>query len=172
MKKLFILAAFTACAFASHAQDNGGGKKLSFSAGIEAALPMGDFGDVYSMGIGASAQGAYALSDKAGITLNAGYISYSGKSIDVLGTSVKADALNVIPVMAGLKYGLTDKIYAHGQAGMSFWSSGDVSESDFTWNIGVGYNITNNIDVALKYNSIGTEGSASNAVGLRVAYNF
>lgn len=167
MKKFFMIAVFSACAFAGYSQDNGG-KKLSFSAGIDAGLPMGDFGDAFGIAVGATVQGAYALTDKAGITLRTGYMSYSGKD--------GGDALGVIPVMAGVKYGFTDKLYAHGHAGMSFWSlgSGDtkVSESDFTWNLGVGYNITSNIDASLYYNSIGTEGSASNAVGLRVAYNF
>ena len=66
---------------------------------------------------------------------------------------------------------IRDRIYAHGQLGMSFWSLGDANESDFTWNLGVGYNITENIDVALRFNSIGAD-PALNAVGLRVAYNF
>lgn len=172
MKKVLLIAALTAVSFAGFAQDKKEAKKFVFSAGVEAALPIGDFADAYSFGIGGTVQGAYNVASKTDITLNAGFISYSGKTV----ATVKVPSLNVIPVMAGLRYGFTDKLYAHGQAGMSFWSSKvagiSVNESDFTWNLGVGYFITENIDAAIKFNSIGTAGTASNAVGLRIAYNF
>ncbi len=168
MKKVLLIAALTAVSFAGFAQDDkaAASKKFGFSVGVEAALPIGDMADAWSFGVGGSVQGAYNVASKTDITLNAGYISYSGKS--------GVPTLGVIPVMAGLKYGFSEKFYGHAQAGMSFWklSGVDGNESDFTWNIGVGYKITEQIDAALKFNSIGTEGSASNAVGLRVAYNF
>lgn len=169
MKKLFFIVALTTASFAGFAQDKSAEtKKLNFSVGVEAALPFGDFADAYSFGIGGSVQGDYNVASKTDVTLNAGFLSYSGKD--------GVPALNVIPVMAGLKYGFTEQLYGHGQAGMSFWNSKiagvKVNESDFTWSIGVGYKFTQNFDALLKFNSIGTAGSASNAVGLRVAYTF
>jgi len=142
--------------------------KSVFSIGADAYLPIGDMADYWSLGVGGSLQGAFYLSDKLAITVNAGYINYFGKKL----IFYKQDDLKVIPVMGGIKYGITNNLYVHGQAGLSFWSLSGSNENDFTWNLGLGYNITHSLDLALKFNSIGTNGSASNAVGLRLGYNF
>jgi len=171
MKKL-IFGSFLLCvSFIAKSQDNGSGD-LKFSTGAELALPMGSFGDAYGLGLGASAQADYYVSDKVSLNLNAGYITYQGKTVDlgILG-SVKYPSFNVIPVMAGARYSITENFYGSAQVGLSFWSIDGANGSDFTFAPGIGYKFSK-IDVQLKYNSIGTEGGSSDNLGLRVGYTF
>lgn len=172
MKKVLLIAALTAVSFAGFAQDDKGGKKLSFSVGVEAALPIGDYADSYSIGIGGTVQGDYNVNDKFAITLNSGYITYSGKSID-LGSgfgSIKISSLGVIPVLAGAKYSFTENIYGSAQLGMSFLS-GSGSGSGFTYAPGIGAKFSN-FDILVKYTGISVTGGTFNNIGLRAAYNF
>lgn len=176
MKKLAIVAILSVVSFAGFAQDkDNGGKKIRFSVGADVNLPMGDMGDTWGIGFGGSAMAEYMMKSNLSLTLSAGYNTYGGKDITVLGQTTAFPNLNVIPVMAGVRYYVNPKIYTTGQIGMSFWNLKDVddsNESDFTWALGAGYYITPNIDLGVKFNSIGTEGSASNAIAFRLAYNF
>lgn len=171
MKKL-IFGSFLLCAsFMAKSQDNPGKGDLKFSAGAELALPIGGFGDAYGVGLGLSGQADYFVSDKVSLNLNVGYLTYQGKSVDFLGTTIKYPSFNVIPVMAGARYSITEKFYGSAQLGLSFWSIDGGNGSDFTFAPGIGYKFSK-IDVQLKYNSIGTEGGSSDNLGLRAAYTF
>ncbi len=181
MKKLFFIAALTATSFGAFAQkDKEESKTLGFSVGVEGSLPMGTFGDSYSAGFGGSVQGDYKVADKLAITLNAGYISYSGKSYQTLvgfdvnfnpiyGTA-KLKSLGLIPVLAGVKYWFSSNVYGSGQLGLSF-ASGSGTGSNFTYAPGVGVKFSQ-FDVLLKYTGISATGGSLNAIGLRAAYNF
>jgi len=184
MKKVFFIVALTATSFAGFAQkEKEESKPLSFSVGLEAALPIGDFADFNSFGIGGSVQGEYKVAPELGITLNAGYISYSAKSISVLGVSLpKEKALGVIPVLAGVRYHFSENIYGSGQLGLSFFSGGG-SGSNFTYAPGVGFKFSQ-FDVLVKYVGMSSKVESFNgtaivsktatygAVGIRAAYNF
>lgn len=179
MKKVFFIVALTAASFAGFAQDDkAASKPLSFSIGLEASLPFGDFADRYSFGIGGSAQADYKVADDLAITLNAGYISYSGKdqSITIPGLPTinnKNEALGLVPVLAGAKYWFSPNIYGSGQLGLSFATGKGNSGSNFTYAPGVGFQFSQ-FDILVKYVGISGSngGSALNAVGLRAAYNF
>lgn len=166
MKKLFFIAAFTAVSFAVQAQDKTT-KPLKFSIGLEAALPLGDFGDVSSFGIGGSAQADYSIAEKLAITLNAGYISFSGKTF----SGIKLPAVGFIPVLAGIKYDLTPQLYGSAQLGVTF-SDQSGGGSIFTYAPGLGYKFTENFDALLKYTGYSDKGGTLNTVGLRIAYTF
>lgn len=176
MKKVLLFSAFSAISFLGFSQDKSASKDISFNGGLEIGLPMGTFGDSHGFGIGVSAQMNYPLADKMALTVNAGYISYSGKSVSVtvpgiVTTSIKTPNLGVIPVLAGLNYSFTDKVYGSAQLGMSFLSSTGSSSSGFTFAPGVGYKI-NKLDFLVKYTSISATGGSLGSVGLRAAYNF
>jgi hypothetical protein len=170
MKKL-LLASIIVLTFASvNAQDKGmssvGG--IQFSIGVEPSLPIGDFADFYNFGIGGSLQGEYKASSDLGITLNAGYLTYSAKTFN----GFKPDAYGIVPVMAGFKYYFSPKVYGHGQLGVSIGTSSGAT-SNFTYSPGIGFYISNNVDLLLKYVGISGSGGASlNSIGARLAYNF
>lgn len=171
MKKVLLIAALTAVSFAGFAQDEKGAtKKFGFSVGVEAALPMGDFGDSYGFGIGGTVQADYNVNDKFALTLNTGYITYSGKTIDLGIISIKNDALGLIPVLAGAKYSFSENVYGSAQLGVSI-ASGSGSGSNFTYAPGVGVKFSN-FDVLVKYTGISATGGSLNSIGLRAAYNF
>ncbi len=176
MKKIFVLAALTVASFTTFAQDKET-KKLTFSIGVDAQLPMGD-ADVYGLGIGGSAMGAYSVSDDLAITLSAGYIGFKTKDPVIVGINPVTFApvygdfkISFIPVLAGIKYGFGEMFYGSAQLGVSI-SGGDADGSNFTYAPGVGVKFSN-FDVLLKYTGMSTKGGGNfNTIGLRAAYNF
>lgn len=164
MKKLFFIAALTAASFGVQAQDT---SPLKFSLGVEAALPIGDFADVSSFGIGGTVQADYMAAESLALTLNAGYISFSGKTI--LGQ--KLDASGFIPVLAGIKYYFTPQLYGSGQLGVTFGDEKGAG-SIFTYAPGLGYKFSENFDGLIKYTGYSQSGGSISTVGVRLAYTF
>ncbi len=169
MKKVLLSLAIVAVAFSASAQkEKQESKALKLSVGVEAGLPIGDAGDVYSFVIGGSAQGEYAIDKSIGLTLSAGYLNWSGKTV----SGFKVPSTGLIPVLVGAKYYFTPKVYGHAQLGMSFASGNGASGSAFTYAPSVGYNITDQIDVAVKYQAASKDGFTTSFIGIRAAYNF
>ena len=175
MKKLFLVLAITSIATSANAQETTTDKPFFFSLGLEGALPVGDFGDTHSFGIGGTVQGEYKAAEDVGITLNAGYITYSGKDITlpVIGT-YKVPSFGLIPVLAGVKYYFGGGAYAHGQLGIGMGTD-EGQGSNFMYSPGIGYMFAPGFDALLKYVGLGNSGEntgSANSVGLRLAYNF
>jgi hypothetical protein len=171
MKKIFLSAAILAASVtAASAQSKKAGTKPVFSAGVEAALPLGDFKQGYTFGLGATVQGEYPAVDKVGITLSAGYLSFAGKTVEFLGEKYKNDAQGVLTVLAGAKYYFTGNVYGHAQIGLSFFNHG--VGSAFTYSPGIGIKASDNIDVLVKYQAASKSGSTASFFGTRVAYTF
>ena len=182
MKKLTLaLAAFT-LAGGLFAQEN------QISLGVDIALPMGDFGDGYSLGIGPTAGFELPISDNLSVTIQVAYdiLMAKGDNQDVIKSA------SMLPAQAGLKYyfqGDQAGFYGQGQLGIHAVSvktedidlgpfgtiegSSD-SNTNFSWAIGVGYQLEK-FDLGLRYNSISPDSDvdgakASSYIGLRVAY--
>lgn len=171
MKKIILSAAILAASVAAvSAQSTKTIKKPVFSAGAELALPVGDFKDGYKFGLGATIQGEYPAAEKIGITLSAGYLSFTGKTFEFMGEKYKNEAQGVIPVLAGARYYFAENIFAHAQAGVSFFNNG--VGAAFTWSPGVGIKASENIDVLVKYQSASKDGSTASFIGTRIAYTF
>ena len=175
MKKVLIVAVLTAESFAGFTQDKTDAKPLSFSAGIEGNLPIGDiatgikFSDASNFGVGLYAQGAYKVADEMAITFHAGYTSFMAKEDGF-------DDVTVIPVLAGIKYHFNEKFYAAGQLGVSFISNfNDDSQTAFTYAPGIGYQLSK-FDLSLNYTGrsfkIDETSCNMSSIGLRVAYCF
>lgn len=140
---------------------------VKFSLGVEPSLPIGTFGDAYSFGIGGSVQGELKVADELGLTLNAGYINYSGKDVG----GFKVPSSGIIPVLAGAKYYAAPSFYIHGQLGASFGTSTG-GGTNFTYSPGIGFMASKNFDILLKYVGYSQTGGSSSAIGARVAYVF
>ena len=171
------MMSMAALAFASGmmAQDN----QLSF--GLDLALPMGDFADFASFGVGPAVGFELPVGDALGITIQVAYDFLTPNS-DVKDV-VKSTSM--IPAQVGLKYYFMDQqegFYGHGQLGVhatntTFETSlvEDQSSTNFSWAIGPGYQLEK-LDVGLRFNSISTDAdapdgtSSSTYIGLRVAY--
>jgi hypothetical protein len=171
---VFLVAGFT----------NAQGKiALGVNAGV--ALPMGDFGDGYDMGFGGNGLFVYHASPNVDVTGSVGYLTWSGKD------ALDGFTFSSIPVLVGARYLFGQgkfNPYIGAELGMHFANSdyeyellgvtysGSASDSYFGWGAGAGflYQIGNNmdLDVNAKYNSISSEGSASDYVSVMVGLLF
>jgi opacity protein-like surface antigen len=146
----------------------------SFSIGVEAGLPVGDFNDAgYNFGIGGSAQVDHKIATDAALTLNVGYLNYANKSSSI------DYHFSVIPVLAGVKYWFSPKVYGSAQLGAAFNStkisnsnSGSSTSTGFAYSPGIGINLTNSIDLLVKYFGNSVNSSTISNFGVRLAYNF
>lgn len=170
MKKVIFTLAIATLGLTAVAQDKGSDKTLKFSVGVEAGLPLGDFKEIASIGFGGSVQGEYAVAETVGVTLNAGYLTFTGKSVDLGGGSVKLPSTSIVPVLAGAKFYFGEKFYGHAQAGMSFFNNG--GGSAFTYAPALGVMASENVDISVKYQGASKSGSTTSFIGLRVAYGF
>ena len=100
---------------------------MKFSVGATLGLPIGDAKTYSNLVYGGDIQGEYAAAETVGLTLSAGYNSFSIKG--GFGLTVTA-----IPVL-------------------------------------VGYNVSENFDLAVKYQAISKNGTTA-YIGLRAAYSF
>lgn len=164
MKKVLLTTIAVLTAGFIFAQSEKG--KPSFNAGIELGLPVGDFGDVYSIGIGASVQAELPVAESLLATGSVGYSSFSPKSDfkDFI------DAAGFIPVKVGAKYFFANNFYGAAQVGASIGTA-DGSETTFAWTPGIGM-IFNKIDAGIRYESWTKDGASLDQIGLRVAYKF
>lgn len=166
MKKpiLFMIGCLFAILGTANAQDGPG-----LSIGPELALPIGDWGDAYSIGYGGSLKADFPLASAEGLSLtaSAGYLSFSPKSEydDIL------DNAGTIPLKVGGKYFFgTSPVYGAVELGAAI-GTGDNSETAFAWTPGVGVLLGDAFDASIRYESWEKDGSSS-FFGLRLAYRF
>ena len=175
MKKIkcFLLSLTVLLSVNSFAQEETG-SGTGLSIGAEVGLPVGDLGESHKLGLGGSLKAAFPVATDAFITVSGGYISFSGKSVSVIGQTFKAPALNVIPLKAGFQYRFPGGFYLEPQLGYSIFSSkvSDDSKGAFTYAFNVGYLINKSLDLSTRYEAASKEGSTIAHVGLRLAYNF
>jgi hypothetical protein len=148
------------------------GSKNKLGIGLEFGLPLGDFGDVYSIGFGGAGKFERSVSKSFAVTVTAGYTSLYYKK-DV----IDADPQGFIPVKAGGKYyfGAAQNIYLEGEVGASI-GTGDGAETVFAYapGVGISFPVSNKsaIDAGIRYESWNYDVKALNQVGIRVAYKF
>lgn len=152
--------------------------KMKIGVGPYVGLPMGTFGDITSIGFGGIAQGEYDFGSQVIGTVTTGYLSFSGKDVN----GVKQGTWSIIPILVGAKYFFTQNIYGAAQVGLNMVSydvpsytaygftfgGGSVSDSEFGFNVGVGYDL-GNLDFLVKYGTFATDASA---LSLTALYKF
>ncbi len=166
--KLFLFVVLCVLTATVNAQSNNADKPFKIGVGGTVGLPVGDYTDWTSMAWGLDALGQYGVSSSLAVTLSAGYLDWIKKS-GVTGN------WSLIPVLAGVKYDFTDKVYGSAQLGVSFASEAPSggSSSAFTWAPGVGYKLSDKLDLLLKYQSAKADGGSwGDFLGLRLGYTF
>ena len=162
------------------------------SAGLEVALPMGDFGDFVGVGFGATLGYEIPVGDNLGLIAQAGYISFTGKDYDLGIIKIEGPSIGAIPIQLGAKYYFSDNqegAYLGVLTGLHLLSS---EGSDGVTNFGIapllGFMVTENIDIGVRYqllfdkqetvSIIGTtvttteENVTNSYIGIRAAYMF
>lgn len=170
------MAAIAAASFTSYAQEGNSG--LKFGAGFNAALPIGNLADISSFGAGIDVIAKYWLNENVAITGDAGYTALFGKN--------DFKASSVIPVRAGIQYGITPQFFLKGKAGVGFFKQGDYevaipgmgtikvgggNATTFAYSIGAGYQFSEKIDLGLSYDAYSKNGTSS-LINLRIGYSF
>ena len=162
MKKLLFCITIAAISGSASAQDDSasmkgkyetnnkvsgssGYKKSNWNIAVNPSLPIGHFKTLSSFGIGGYLGWEYKTSKNFGITLNAGYIDYSGKTTN----GIKYPNFKYVPILGGAKYYISGGFYVHGEAGAGFGSSG--LGTSFWYGAGLGDKMAKAIDMELKY---------------------
>lgn len=184
MRKVLVLLVVTLfMAGLTNAQTTG---KMKIGIGPYIGIPMGNFGDVTSVGFGGLVQGEYDFGNQFVGTVTTGYLMFPGKDITEEGFSFSSGDWSIIPILVGAKYFFTPNWYGAAQLGLNMVSytntipvynfftgqfttqEVDVSDSEFGINFGVGYDM-GTFDFLAKY---GTFGSNASSVSLTVLYKF
>ena len=115
---LVVTVLVTSLATAQFGPEKG---KMTLGPALELALPLGDFSDLASFGVGGTARFEYGLQPKIALTGNIGYIWFSGESTELYDYSISA-----IPLIAGVKYSFAPQFFVSGELGFWFTTiSGD-----------------------------------------------
>jgi hypothetical protein len=174
MKKVFL--AICIAAISSSAYSQKGNNQIG--VGVDLGLPMGDFGDFSSFGVGGYVKGLYGIGTAGQITLTTGYQSYAAKKEikDALG----ADKYNltIIPVLVGYRHNFSG-FYVEPQVGYGSYGSkvkisgvsGNASSGAFTYALGLGY-AKSGFDGGVRYQAGSKDGSTTSLIGIHIGYNF
>lgn len=130
---------------------------IKFGVGIRASLPTGDFGTLYSVGIGGDLQAEYGFNEKLSGIFTTGYNSFLGKNLDFGLGSVKLPSFGYIPVLAGVRFYATEKIFVGGQAGYGIYLAEGESEGGLNYQPQIGLNLEK-FQLGLNYNVTSFEG--------------
>ncbi len=171
MKNAFLILLLSAIYFTANAQTRGrnatsrSATSSGFSIGLEAGLPVGENGEIYSSLIGGSLQYEIMPAADLGITFSGGYLNYNIKS------KYGGGSVGFVPLLAGVKYYFTPGAFFHAQLGAAVGTKTGQGTS-FVYSPGVGLKLSPNLDAEVKYMGISNKGGTIPNVGLRVAYNF
>lgn len=165
MKRLFFLMTLAASSIAIQAQDTMSrladtlrttqesygyantktSKSFIWSIGIEPSMPVGHFRTYSSFGLGGSLQGEYKAGSMIGLTINAGYIDYFGKTAN----GISYSDFKYWPIMGGAKFYMGKSTFFHPQAGAGFGTNG--LGTSFWYGAGLGFNLGKTVDAEFKY---------------------
>ena len=95
--------------------------RFNAGASFNIGFPTGSFSDIAKTGIGGSAIGEFAFSEKLSITLSASYQNFPGKGE---GFAVQGEvydfSVNAIPVLAGVRYYFSEEFFGSIETGVHF----------------------------------------------------
>ncbi|MBO9657865.1 MAG: hypothetical protein J7527_03490 [Chitinophagaceae bacterium] len=157
MKKVFLVAAFTVAGFVGlNAQ-----KDFKFGAGVVAALPIGDAGDISNFAAGVELQGELGFTEKVKGVATTGYTHFFGKD---LGFGLGKVKFGAIPILVGVRGYLSENFFVTGQVGYGVFT-GDADGGGFAYKPQVGYD-AGKFQLALAYQGISDDGATISTLGL------
>lgn len=166
MKQILLVAALFFTAALSQAQEkNTKSGSTVLSLGADLGIPVGNTTTaLFSFVAGGSLQAEFPVASDMGLTLSGGYQSWIKKNGLI--------TLSYIPLLAGVKYHFSPKVYGSAQLGASIAATKNAG-TPFTYAPGVGFDVSKNVDILVKYTGLSFKGGGSfNNVGLRLAYSF
>lgn len=167
MKNSLLLLLLCVVCYSSKAQTRRAPatRPSGFSIGVEAGLPLGENGKPYSSILGGSLQYENRPSSDIGLTASAGYLNYSIKK------DYGSGNVGFVPLMGGLKYYFSSSAFLHAQLGAAVGTK-EGQGTSFAYSPGVGFRLSPNIDLTVKYQGISNSGGSLENVGARLGLSF
>ena len=165
MKKLIFVFAVVAFLTISAKAQNAKSTTLSIAANVGIPTTTG-----LSIAYGADLQADFAVAPTTKITGSVGYEEYKIKNVP----SDLKSTFGIVPILAGVKFffGETGKMYGHAQLGYAAYTGKNSSGGAFAYAPSIGYYVSPNFDIALKYLASSKNSYTTGSMNLRFAYNF
>jgi hypothetical protein len=165
MKKVLLSVTLLAGSFmAANAQSKSSdvSNRFTFGAGVKVALPIGDFGDASSFGLGVEGQAEYSFAPAVSAVGSVGFTNYFEKNSN--------PSLGVIPVLVGARYYPTSQFFVGAKLGVAF-ATNSGGGSLFNYIPQVGYN-ADNFQIALGYDAFTKNSFTSSSIAATAIYKF
>jgi len=176
-KTKFIAVALTALALFMGVQSNAQSiqkGKLRFGIGADGLLPVGNFSNSSSFGLGITPRLQYGITNNVALTFTTGFYHFFPKDMYAASNSQLYKYhwdTDLIPVKAGIKVFVTSHIYVNAEAGLGFQVDNGGGDSKWMASGGAGY-ANKRWDFGIRYENFAANGYRNGLIGLRVAYGF
>ena len=175
MKKLFLTGALALFGLMNAQKTEPG-----FRLGVNAGLPVGDFGKAYSFTAGADVAYLYPLAENFRLGVATGYSHYFGKKTTYdFGMFGKVDYtvpdVGVIPVAATAEFVFGDSnVFLGADLGYAFFTKTEkgADSGSFYYQPKLGYSFDKRHDLYFSYKGFARDGGNIGSVNLGYAYNF
>ena len=157
MRKLILCAAIVAFAFTNvNAQE--------FKAGINAALPIGDAGDLSTFGLALDVAYLFEVSEEFNVGPSIGYNHSFGDS-DIID-----EDFSWLPIAAAGRYSVSEEFTLGADLGYAIGISPDGVDGGFYYAPRVQYGVSEALDIVLAYRGISLDGITWSQITLGVEF--
>ncbi len=165
MKKVLIIIALAFFGFTS-VQAQEGGAKL----GLHFGLPIGDAGDISSFNVGFDAAYMLNVADSFQIGPLVGYSHYFGKEYDILGTTVKGDDIQFVPIAGSARFFASEDFFFGADLGYAIGID-DGNDGGFYYRPKLGYGL-GPVSLIASYSGVSSDGNSFSSLNLGVEIGF
>ena len=174
MKKLFLTGALALFGLMSAQKTESG-----FRLGVNAGIPVGDFGKLTTFTAGVDLAYLYPLAENFRLGVATGYSHYFGKKTktDLILVTLKNEVpdVGIIPVAATAEFTLGDSnVFLGADLGYAFFTKKDFKNENgsFHYQPKLGYSFDKRHDLYFSYKGFTRNNANAGSINLGYAYNF
>ena len=174
MKKLFLTGALALFGLMSAQKTESG-----FRLGVNAGIPVGDFGKFTTFTAGVDLAYLYPLAENFRLGVATGYSHYFGKKTktDLILVTLKNEVpdVGIIPVAATAEFTLGDSnVFLGADLGYAFFTKKDLKNENgsFYYQPKLGYSFDKRHDLYFSYKGFTRNNANAGSINLGYAYNF
>ena len=174
MKKLFLTGALALFGLMSAQKTDSG-----FRLGVNAGIPVGDFGKLTTFTAGVDLAYLYPLAENFRLGVATGYSHYFGKKTktDLILVTLKNEVpdVGIIPVAATAEFTLGDSnVFLGADLGYAFFTKKDFKNENgsFYYQPKLGYSFDKRHDLYFSYKGFTRNNANAGSINLGYAYNF
>lgn len=151
MKKFLLIAALALFSFNATSV-----QAQEMKAGVNLALPTGDFKDFYSFGIQADYSYLFEVADSFSVGPTAGLMYYMGKTMTMMGISIDVDDALFLPIGGTARYSF-DEFFVGADLGYGIGLAPSGMDGGFYYRPKAGYSF-GSITAVLSYSGVSVTG--------------